>query len=213
MLSTHRVATAIIKMTLVVVFASAIFAAPTQPPAQPGVANVGIVYDGPDLPLAEGYLGAHYIGNLLGHFRLRGELIRLAEYRPDQLAHYSAAFYVGSVKKKSLAKEFLKDVRYSRQPFCWLGQNIDQLLAGSGAQRQFGLRYLGYQQNRTPLVASLPSTANAHNVPAKVPGSQWAVLRTKPVENSSLLSFLSESSFSLYGVRNLRVYFKPRTRA
>jgi hypothetical protein len=153
-LSTHRVATATIKMTLVVMFASAIFAAPTQPPAQPGVANVGIVYDGPDLPLAEGYLGAHHI-NLLDHFGLRGELIRLAEYRPDQLAHYSAAFYVSSVKKKSSPKEFLKDVRYSHQPFCWLGQNIDQLLAGSGAQRQFGLRYLGYQQNRTPLVASL----------------------------------------------------------
>jgi hypothetical protein len=45
----------------------AISAAPARPPAQPQAANVGIFYEGSKLPLAEGYLGAHYIKNLLGH--------------------------------------------------------------------------------------------------------------------------------------------------
>ena len=89
---------------------------------------MGIFYEGPDLPLAEGYLGAHYIENLLGHFGLRGEMIRMADYRPGQAARYRAAFYIGSVPSVSLPRAFLKDVMSSRQPFCWLGLHIEQLL-------------------------------------------------------------------------------------
>lgn len=125
------------------------FAFPTQPPSQPAVANVGIIYDGPDWPLADGYLAAHYVKNLLGHFGLRGELVRLADYRADQLTRYRAAFYIGSDAGTRLPAEFLKDVRSSRQPFCWLGLNVDQLLADPKARRQFGLRYLGNVGNRT----------------------------------------------------------------
>ena len=123
--------------------ASAAFAFPTVPPSQPAVANVGIIYDGPDWPLADGYLAAHYVKNLLGHFGLRGELVRLADYKAEQLTRYRATFYIGSDAGTRLPAEFLKDVRSSRQPFCWLGLNIDQLLADSKTRRQFGLRYLG----------------------------------------------------------------------
>ena len=38
-------------------------------------ASVAIYYDGPDQPLAEGFLDAHQIQNLLGHFGLSGEII------------------------------------------------------------------------------------------------------------------------------------------
>src|SRR5215469_3905579 len=93
--------------------ASGMFAAPGWPPVQPGVANVGIFYEGPDLPLAEGYLGAHYIENLLGHFGLRGEMIRMADYRPGQADRYRAAFYIGSVPSGSVPRAFLKDVMSS----------------------------------------------------------------------------------------------------
>ena len=127
--------------------ASGMFAAPGWPPVPPGVANVGIFYEGPDLPLAEGYLGAHYIENLLGHFGLRGEMIRMADYRPGQAARYRAAFYIGSVPSVSLPQAFLKDVMSSSQPFCWLGLHIEQLLA-SPEGRRFGFRYLGRQGNR-----------------------------------------------------------------
>jgi len=76
-------------------FTPAMHAAPARPLTQPNVANVSIIYEGPELPLAEGYLGAHYIKNLLGHFGLRGEQIRLADYRLGQIAHDHAAFYIG----------------------------------------------------------------------------------------------------------------------
>jgi hypothetical protein len=108
---------------------------------------VGIFYDGPDLPLAEGYLGAHYIKNLLGHFGLRGELIRIEEYRPGQLARYRAAFYNGTVAKTKLPTAFVQDVRSFHHPFCWLGEQIDRLLAGVDAQHQLGFHDVAYQRN------------------------------------------------------------------
>ena len=117
--------------------------AAAQPPLpqQPATGTVAIIYDGPDLPLAEGFLGAHYIKNLLGHFALQGELIRLADYQPGQLSHYRAAFYIGSGANTLVPPRFLRDVRSSKQPFCWLGRRIQQLLASADAQHQFGLRY------------------------------------------------------------------------
>ena len=120
-----------------------VYGSPLQPPTQPATPNVGILYEGPDLPLAEGYLGAHYVRNLLGHFGLRGELVRVTEYRSGQLSHYRAAFYIGSIAKTVLPEAFLNDVRSSKQPICWLGQHIDQLLADSRFQTQLGLRYVG----------------------------------------------------------------------
>jgi hypothetical protein len=108
------------KVSAVLTVLSAVVAASARPPAQPRIANVGTVYDGPDLPLADGYLDPNYIKNLLGHFGMRGELVRLAEYQPGQLANYRAAFYkfytfyifyISSVRKTRLPESFLKDIR------------------------------------------------------------------------------------------------------
>jgi len=115
--------------------------AQTPAPPQSVSGTVAIIYDGPDLPMAEGFLGAHYIKNLLGHFELRGELIRLADYQRGQLSHYRAAFYIGSVASTVIPRGFLMDVGSTKQPFCWLGLHINQLLASSDAQHHFGLRY------------------------------------------------------------------------
>ena len=67
----RRVAVFVTDSVFFALSSCAVFATPAQPPPQPAVANVGIFYDGPDLPLADGYLGAHDIKNLLGHFGLR----------------------------------------------------------------------------------------------------------------------------------------------
>ena len=136
----RRVALFVTNSVFVAVSAGAVSPTLAQPPPQSAVANVGVVYDGPDWPLADGYLGAHYIKNLLGHFGLRGELVRLADYRPDQLTRYRATFYIGSDAGTKLPAEFIKDVRSSRQPFCWIGLQIDQLLVDPITRRQFGLR-------------------------------------------------------------------------
>lgn len=123
------------------------FASTAQPPAQPDVANVAILYDGPDQQVAHGYLAAHYVKNLLGHFGLRGEMIRAADYRSGELAHYRAAFYVGTVNTEHPPAALIKDLKSSRLPFCWLGLHVEQLLSDPEAQQHFGLRYLGYANN------------------------------------------------------------------
>ena len=145
----RRVAVFVTESVFFALSACASFASPAQPPPQSAVADVAIVYDGPDWPLADGYLGAHYVKNLLGHFRLRGELVRLADYRPNQLTRYRATFYIGSDAGTRLPAEFLNDVRSSHQPFCWLGLNLEQLLADPKTRRQLGIRYLGNQGDRT----------------------------------------------------------------
>jgi hypothetical protein len=50
-------------------------AAPAQ--KAPSTSAVAIYYDGPAQPLAEGFLDAHQIQNLLGHFGLSGEIFRV----------------------------------------------------------------------------------------------------------------------------------------
>jgi uncharacterized protein YdaL len=126
-----------------------VYGSPLQPPAQPSSPDVGIFYEGADLTLAEGYLGAHDIKNLLGHFGLCGELVRVTEYQFEQLSHYRAVFYIGSITKTMLPDAFLNDLRSPGMAICWLGQHLDQLLADSKFQAHFGLRYVGFKGNRT----------------------------------------------------------------
>ena len=120
---------------------------PLRPPVQPETGNVAIIYEGPGQQVAHGYLAAHYIKNLMGHFGLRGELIRAADYRPGQISHYRAAFYVGTIADEHPSEAILRDVKSSQSPFCWLGLHIGDLLANPAAQRQFGIRYVAYAGN------------------------------------------------------------------
>ena len=66
--------TRIRRLTLALIFSAAAFSQ-----WQPATA-VAIFYDGPAQPLAEGYLDARHIENLMGHFGLASEVIPLADY-------------------------------------------------------------------------------------------------------------------------------------
>ncbi len=134
------------RAVFVTLFASVVSGAAPVPPPQSSIATVGIFGDGRDLP-AEGYFGAHDVKNLLGHFGLRGELIRLEDYKAGQLGHYTAAFYLGTVAKTIPPDEFLSDVRVYAHPFCWPGQHIDKLVGGG--PNRFGFRYIGNRRDRT----------------------------------------------------------------
>ena len=71
--------------------------------SQFAIDEVSNVCEGLDLPLVEGAQYSQYVKNLPVR-----ELIRLAGDRPGQLAHYRAAFYIGSATKAS-PEQFLKD--------------------------------------------------------------------------------------------------------
>ncbi|MGE5248174.1 MAG: DUF2334 domain-containing protein, partial [Verrucomicrobiota bacterium] len=114
-------------------------------PAVP--ASVAIYYDGPDQPLAEGFLDAHQIQNLLGHFGLSGEIIPIANYRPGQLARYRAAFFLGTISGAVFPKGFLADVAASERPFGWIGRHVGSLLAAPEARGRFGFTYIDYRDD------------------------------------------------------------------
>ena len=115
--------------------------------AQSSPPTVAVYYDGPDLPLAEGFLDAHQIQNLLGHFNMTGEIIPLANYRPGQLARYQAGFFLGTVSGTRFPAGFLPDVvRYGR-PFCWIARHIGHLLAVPEARGRFGFTFVDYRDD------------------------------------------------------------------
>ncbi len=118
-------------------------------PAQtlPTADRVAIFYDGPAQPLAEGFLDAHQIQNLLGHFGLTGEVLPIAEYQPGQLSRYRAAFFLGTAAGTRFPEGFLADVRATQKPFCWINRHIGNLLDTREAQRSFGFRYVDYRDD------------------------------------------------------------------
>ena len=91
-------------------------------------------------------MDARQIQNLLGHFGLTGDIIRVDNYKPD-LAGYRAAFFVGTTSGTRLPPAFLDEVRRSQKPFCWIGRHIGMLLDTLQVQRQFGFHYLDYRDD------------------------------------------------------------------
>ncbi len=110
-------------------------------------APVAIYYDGPDRPLAEGYLDARQIQNLLGHFELAGEIFRVDGYRAGDLSRFRAAFFAGTVSETQLPEAFLADIRASDRPFCWIGRHIGRLVNTPEGRRRFGFSYDDYRDD------------------------------------------------------------------
>ena len=111
---------------------------------------MAIVYDGAAGPKdyqSKGYIHALFIENLLGHFGLQGELIPVKDYEAGQLAGRRAAFFVGVTAGAELSPAFLKDVKAFNEPFCWLGQHLDQLVNTPEGPRRYGFKYQQYVRN------------------------------------------------------------------
>jgi uncharacterized protein YdaL len=123
-----------------IVWGAVAAAAPSDP------MPVAIYYDGPGQAAAEGYLDAQQVRNLLGHFRLTSEAIPVARYAAGQLAHYQAAFFVGTAAGTHLPASFLADVLASPRNFCWIGRHIGKLLAAPQSRR-LGIRYIDYRDD------------------------------------------------------------------
>jgi hypothetical protein len=115
--------------------------------AQPGATAVAVYYDGPSTPLAEGFLDAYQIQNLLGHFGLTADIVAVDRYGPGQLDGYRAAFFAGTASGTQLPQAFLADIASYDRPFCWIGRHVGKLLEPRGAQRRFGFRYLDYRDD------------------------------------------------------------------
>jgi len=115
-------------------------------PASQAAIRVLLVYDGKPDPSSEGYLSAHYIANLLGHFEAQWELRPLDQYRRGDANRYDAVFFASTTTRPHFPAGFLDDAAGTRSTFVWLGRHIGELLAGSRAE-QFGFSYIDYRDD------------------------------------------------------------------
>ncbi len=118
-----------------------------SPQTTPAANLVAIYYDGPAQAIAEGFLDAYQIQNLLGHFGLTGEVMPIASYQSGQLSRYRASFFVGTATGTRFPEGFLDDVRSSPKPFCWLNRHIGSLLDTRANRLRFGFTYVDYRDD------------------------------------------------------------------
>ena len=90
----------------------------------------------------EGRGDAVQIGELLRHFRTRVDVKPVAEYKAGDLDRYDVACYVGTSEGDAIPPALVADIARWRGEFCWLGANIDALLAFPDAAARMGLRYV-----------------------------------------------------------------------
>jgi uncharacterized protein YdaL len=109
--------------------------------------TVAVIFDSAANPLAESYVHALFLANLLTHFNLQGKLIPLEEYRSGELADYRAGFLVASDSKTNVPPALLADIRATDHPFTWIGDHIDQLLNSSDARRHYGFSFEEYRRD------------------------------------------------------------------
>ncbi len=118
----------------------------TPTPVPPPTNGVLIVYDDDVNFQSKGYIHALFVENLLGHFKLDGDIISLRDYVPGQLAQYRAAFFIGVKENAQIPAAFLDDVRAYKRPFCWLGEHIGDLVNNPAGRRQYGFTFLEYSK-------------------------------------------------------------------
>lgn len=115
-------------------------------PGAQAATRVLVLFDGRQDPSGEGYLNAHYIANLLGHFETQWELRHLDQYRRGDAHRYDAVFFASTVTHPKFPAGFLEDAATTRRTFVWLGRHIGELLAG-GRSEQFGFSYIDYRDD------------------------------------------------------------------
>ncbi|MGH2376557.1 MAG: DUF2334 domain-containing protein, partial [bacterium] len=133
------------RSTLMRIVVSLLLLAALVPGAQ-AATRVLVLFDGRQDPSGEGYLNAHYIANLLGHFETQWELRHLDHYRRGDAHRYDAVFFASTVTRPRFPAGFLEDAASTRRTFVWLGRHIGELLAG-GRSEQFGFSYIDYRDD------------------------------------------------------------------
>jgi len=90
----------------------------------------------PDSSLADSL----QLEQLLGHFPMAADRMRLADYRPGTLTQYPFVFYIGNLRKAVLPRHFLRDVGQYRGSFYWINYAIGQL--DPAALKKFGISFV-----------------------------------------------------------------------
>ncbi len=102
-----------------------------------------LLFDGKADATNDGFLGARYAANLLGHFDVQYKVQPLDGYRRGSLAPYDLVFFTPGNVRPNFPAGFLDEVAGRKGTTVWLGRHIGDLLSGPRAAG-FGFRYVDY---------------------------------------------------------------------
>ncbi|MDP1539382.1 MAG: DUF2334 domain-containing protein [Moraxellaceae bacterium] len=95
-----------------------------------------------------GWMGEVYAisaANLVSHF---GEykVLPIVDYKEKMMESFDAIIYLGSIYGEAIPSVFLKDIRKTKKPVMWVGENIWQLDAIENMAVPFGFRPTRYNE-------------------------------------------------------------------
>ena len=110
-----------------------------EPPSPP--ADVLIIHNSLPGPLPPGWVDGNNILDLLGHFRLRGELQPIENYKSGDLARFHFVIIVGDDERpKEFPPDLLTDIRTTHLPVFWIASHINELLKDQPFSSSLGFR-------------------------------------------------------------------------
>lgn len=112
------------------------------PPSGPSVLVLYDVAKGTQFEkLGRGY--AVMLGNLLGHFDARVQLLPVGEYTSGLTQQVDATFYLGTVHNSEIPQAFLQDALVTTKPLVWFKYNLWKLPGtGTGLSEARGFSFL-----------------------------------------------------------------------
>ncbi len=106
--------------------------------------SVLIVYEPGPTPVASGLGDARQLRQLLGHFRTNVTLAPADQYRPQTLARYDAAFFVGYTRTYNPPPALLRDVYASRATFVWINSGLAEYGRAFDLPTRYGFEAQGF---------------------------------------------------------------------
>jgi uncharacterized protein YdaL len=127
-------------------FALSASTTPAAPPPRP--ADVLIIHDSLPGPIPSGVVDGNNILDLLGHFGMKGELVRFEDYKAGEIARHRFVIVLG-VDDRTVAAptHLLADVRSASIPVLWFDKHLNELLADEPFAAKLGMR----QKRAAPL--------------------------------------------------------------
>ena len=162
---------------------------PPPASAEPKGPRTLVLYDAPAGTEFEklGFAYAIMLGNLLGHFDSKVDLMPVQQYTPGKLNAYSATFYLGDYYDNPIPKSFLSDAAATTKTVVWFKYNLWQLQDPAykfQATRGFSAPFLA-GMNRVPTPADpapgFYDTVNYKGKPfVKYYASEGGVIKADP---------------------------------
>jgi uncharacterized protein YdaL len=113
-------------------------------PAASPPADVLVIHDSVPAPTAPGLIDGNNILDLLGHFGLKGTLIRCEDYRANDLNRYRFVIMLSiDIRTVTYRQSLISDVRNAAIPVFWIGKHLPDLTADPQFTSKIGFRISG----------------------------------------------------------------------